>query len=72
MTNATEYDYHKAVEKVAAEHGLTDMQKGMVEQYCAENGSDCGAECWNVAISTLEMLIDQGMLKSKEVCGMFA
>lgn len=54
----TEHDFYNAVAKVAAAHGLNDNQKSMVEMYCAENGSDCGANCWTVAISTLEMLID--------------
>jgi len=68
---ATEHDFYSAVEKVAAEHGLNEQQMSMVEMYCAENGSDCGQDCWTVAISTLEMIVDQGTLKSKEVLGMF-
>jgi hypothetical protein len=68
----TENSFYAAVAKVAADHALTECQRSMVEMYCAENGSDCGVNCWDVAVSTLEMLLDQGTLKSKEVCGMFS
>lgn len=68
----TERDFIAFVEKVAAEHSLNEYQMSMVEMYCAENGSDCGERAYEVAIDTLKMLIDQGTLKSKEVCGMYA
>lgn len=62
MTTATEYDFNTAVKKVAEENGFTWEQEQYVNMYCAENGSDCGSRCWEIAINTLEMIIDQGML----------
>lgn len=58
----TEYEYYAEVKKVAVKFGLTEQQEQYVSMYCAENGYDCGANCWQVAFDTLEMVIDQNQL----------
>lgn len=58
----TERDFQQAVRQVAERNDLTQSQQNFVEMHCAENGYDCGDDCWTVAIATLAEIIDQGTL----------
>ncbi|KEA07495.1 hypothetical protein [Rhizobium rhizogenes] len=58
----TEAEFYARVRKECDGRGYTDSQRCYVEITCAENGDDCGNDCWTVAINTLEMFIDMGAL----------
>jgi len=62
MSHRTEQDFLNATTAALVKYDLTRSQRWTVESYCQENGEDCGDRKWDVAISTLEDLIDQGEL----------
>lgn len=59
---ATEREFYSMVKAECDKRGYSDTQRNYVEMTCAENGYDCGVECWTVAINTLVMHIDQNDL----------
>lgn len=58
----TEYNFYDEVSRVAFKFQLNEVETSMLSMYCAQNGYDCGKACWNVAISTLEDLVDQNQV----------
>lgn len=59
----TENEFYAYVKKVCLAHGITaERDFGMVGLWAAENGSDCGADCWRVAMASVDEAVDQGLL----------
>lgn len=65
----TESEFYAAVDLVGAQERLSDSQTRIVGMYCAENGYDCGADCWTVAEATLRELMDQGQIVTVATTG---
>lgn len=57
----TEREFYDFVKQMCDREGITEG-RAYVEMICAENGYDCGAECWTVAINTAITLWDAGQL----------
>lgn len=58
----TETQFYAKAKKVCDEHNVSEDRWQMVAMYCAENGMDCGDRAWEVAVNTLDELVDQGLV----------
>jgi hypothetical protein len=59
----TEREFYDFVKAMCDKEGIVEG-RSFIEMICAENGYDCGAECWTVAINTAIELWDQGQLEA--------
>lgn len=60
----TEREFYDFVKQMCANEGIDDQGRVFIEMTCLDNGEDCGAECWTVAINTAIMFHDQGQLEA--------
>ena len=57
----TEREFYDFVKVMCDNEGIIEGRP-YIEMICAENGYDCGEQCWTVAINTAIELHDQGQL----------